>query len=384
MSEKIKNKVFVSGCFDILHPGHIKFLEDASNYGDLYVGVGSDKTIIELKNRAPTYSQEERKYMLEKINCVKKVIVNSGSGHLDFEEDLKQLNPDYFIVNEDGDKPQKKELCLDLGIKYIVLKRLPHKDFPARSTTDTKKVDNIPYRLDLAGGWLDQPFVSSICSGSVITISIEPNFEIMTRSGLSSSTHNTAKLLWGNNLPYNKDKEFLAKVLFSVENPPGKKEISGSQDAIGIVYPGLNKLKYCGDFWPENIESILDEQILDLLENNLYLVSLWPRTDDYEVYRNANLQDKEAITNLSNSSFDFWQAIKNKDLKQIGKAMIDSFNSQLGLFPSMSNPEIEKIINIYKDKVFGYKLSGAGGGGYLVLLSEVPIEEGIKIKIRRE
>ena len=47
-----KKKVFVSGCFDLLHSGHVAFLTEAASFGDLYVGIGSDKTIFELKGRA--------------------------------------------------------------------------------------------------------------------------------------------------------------------------------------------------------------------------------------------------------------------------------------------------------------------------------------------
>lgn len=46
-------KVFVSGCFDLMHSGHVFFFERAAAYGDLYVAIGSDKTIRELKNGNP-------------------------------------------------------------------------------------------------------------------------------------------------------------------------------------------------------------------------------------------------------------------------------------------------------------------------------------------
>ena len=41
-----KKKVFVSGCYDMLHSGHVAFFEEAASHGDLYVGIGSDKTIM--------------------------------------------------------------------------------------------------------------------------------------------------------------------------------------------------------------------------------------------------------------------------------------------------------------------------------------------------
>ena len=99
---KGKKKIFVSGCFDMLHSGHVAFLQEAAQYGDLYIGLGSDKTIKDLKGRETVYSEEERAYMLSALKCVHKVAINRGSGLIDFAEDIKILRPDGFIVNEDG------------------------------------------------------------------------------------------------------------------------------------------------------------------------------------------------------------------------------------------------------------------------------------------
>ena len=128
-------KVFVSGCFDVLHSGHIAFLQEAAQYGDLYVALGSDKTVLELKNRPTLYTENERKYMLEALSCVHKVYISPGSGYLDFVEVLDLVKPDIFFVKEDGDKPEKRELCAQKGIEYKVGKRVPFKDLPIRSTT---------------------------------------------------------------------------------------------------------------------------------------------------------------------------------------------------------------------------------------------------------
>ena len=79
MKEKIK-KVFVTGCFDLLHSGHVAFLTEAAEYGEVYVGIGSDQTVYHLKGRYPVNNQDERKYMLEALKCVKRCSINSGSG----------------------------------------------------------------------------------------------------------------------------------------------------------------------------------------------------------------------------------------------------------------------------------------------------------------
>ena len=152
-------------------------------------------------------------------------------------------------MNEDGHTPDKQKLCEEYGVEYMVLSREPYGGLEPRSTTALRAINRIPFRIDLAGGWLDQPFVSKHHPGSVITLSIEPTLDFNERSGMASSTRNAAIELWGTRLPLG-DHEKIAKILFCYDNPPGTTEISGSQDAIGIVFPGLAKAYYEGEYWP--------------------------------------------------------------------------------------------------------------------------------------
>ena len=144
-----KKRVFVSGCFDLLHSGHIAFLEEAASYGDVYVGLGSDKTISNLKNRRTIYSEDERLYIMRSIKFVKDAWINKGGGIIDFMDELETLKPDILFVNEDGDSQVKKLLCTGLGIKYLMSKRIPKDNLPERSTTALRSRSLIPYRLDL-------------------------------------------------------------------------------------------------------------------------------------------------------------------------------------------------------------------------------------------
>jgi Cytidylyltransferase len=144
----------------MLHSGHVAFFEEAAAYGDLYVGLGSDRTIAQLKGRKTINTDRERLYMVNALKVVKEAWINQGSGMLDFELELRELKPDIFFVNEDGYTPDKQKLCEELGIELKVSKRIPHQGLPTRSTTALRKECHIPFRLDLAGGWLDQPFVS--------------------------------------------------------------------------------------------------------------------------------------------------------------------------------------------------------------------------------
>ncbi|HFE65922.1 MAG TPA: cytidyltransferase, partial [Chloroflexi bacterium] len=281
-------KVFISGCFDLLHSGHIAFFQEAAAYGDLYVAVGSDKTVYGLKGRAPVNNEDERLFMIKSVKCVKDAFVAQGSGMLDFLEEFRALQPDIFVVNEDGNTPDKKKLCQEYGVKYVVLRREPYANLTPRSTTALRTVHQIPFRIDLAGGWLDQPFVSRHYPGAVVTISLEPTIQFNERSGMASSTRRAAIDLWGPRLPVG-DYEKLAKILFCYDNPPGTKIISGSQDAIGIVIPGLAKANYNGEYWPESIERLQDELTLRFVENALYLAPLGPRQADFDVLADTRI-----------------------------------------------------------------------------------------------
>ena len=377
-----KKKVFVSGCFDLLHSGHVRFLEKAAKYGDVFVALGSDRTVVELKGRAPVTTEQERKYMLEAVRHVKQCVISRGSGVLDFVDELKRLEPDIFIVNEEGNTPAKAELCRQLGIEYLVLQRDPRENLPARSTTSLRKECRIPYRLDLAGGWLDQPFVSKLGAGPVLTICLEPTLEFNERSGMASSTRRRAIELWQTDIPEG-DRPKLARMLFSFENPPGTERFSGSQDSIGIVFPGLNRLDYRGEFWPEKISPVDDAEMLTWLEQHLCLVPLGPRKAGFDVFKGKQITAAR-VRALAAAADDCWRAILKRNLEMFGRAVRASFEAQTKLFPAMSNRDVRSVIRRYADTALGWKLSGAGGGGYLVLVVKNELPGAVKIKIRRE
>lgn len=377
----MSKKVFVSGCYDMLHSGHVAFFEEASSYGDLYVGIGSDRTIHDLKNRKTINTERERLYMVKAIRYVKDAFVNSGSGIMDFAEDVKRLKPDIFFVNSDGYTPEKRRFCDEHGIELIVSNREPAAGLPRRSTTALRQECNIPYRIDLAGGWHDQLSVNKLCPGSVITICIEPDYEFNNRSGMSTSSRKAAMEMWHVDIPEG-DRETLAKMVFRYENPPGGTYISGSQDAIGIVMPGLNRLDYDNDYWPVHIESVTDTKILDFIENNIWIIPLSPRVSDYDVLEGTNIT-LEGAKALATATQRCWKALTACDIEEWGKASKESFYAQITMYPNMAPREVLDSIELYKDKVKGFKITGAGGGGYLVLINDTPIENALKIRIRR-
>lgn len=365
----------------MLHSGHVAFFQTAASYGDLIVALGSDKTVFDLKGRAPINTEQERLFMVQSVASVKQAFISQGSGMLDFLSELEEIHPDMFIVNEEGNTPDKAAVCAELQIEYLILKRDPASGLVPRSTTALRKIINVPFRIDLAGGWLDQPWLSEKCPGSVITISLEPTIDFNERSGMASSTRLTAIDLWGPRLPVG-DYAKLAKMLFCYDNPPGTQEVSGSQDAIGIVFPGLNKAFYEGKYWPSKIDSVQDERVLQFVEQALYLVPLGPRHAGYSVLSETYITPTGAQS-LAVAAESCWQAALNKDLPEFGRHFRASFEAQIAMFPHMVNPLIMDLIAKYQNRALGWKLSGAGGGGYLILVADKPVENSIRVNIRR-
>ena len=385
-------KVFVSGCYDLLHSGHVEFFRQAAQYGELYVGIGSDKTILHYKNHKTVYSEQERLFMVKSIKYVKDAYINAGRGILDFIPTLDIVKPDILVVNSDGGSDSKRKVCEERGIEYIVLERDPHEGLEARSSTELKKSPClIPTRLDLAGTWIDQPYVSCHAPGWALTISLEPNFEIRDRCGLSTSTRNVIKRIWPYQLP-NMDPETLARLVFCFENHPEREDgiVSGAQDSIGICVPGLCRHYYDNHFWPDKIETCEDEIVLTWLENHLCMIPMEPRQHGCSVIEGMNVT-KEKVQTLAKAADNCWEAIMNTDLELFAKAYKDSFNAQVAMFPAMIQGCVQNYIDKYSaiDDVLAWKMPGAGGGGYLACVVKDTESfcknhpEAIKLKIRR-
>lgn len=132
-------KVMVTGCFDWLHSGHVRFFEEASGLGDLHVVVGHDANVRLLKGEGhPTFSQDERRYMVQAIRYVQRALISSGHGWMDAEPEITWVKPDLYVVNEDGDKLEKRAFCREHGIEYVVLRRLPKEGLPRRDGTSLR------------------------------------------------------------------------------------------------------------------------------------------------------------------------------------------------------------------------------------------------------
>jgi len=373
-------KVLVSGCYDLLHGGHITFFKTASAYGNLYVSVGRDENLLLLKGKKPLFSEEERLYVVKSIRYVYDAFLASGAGMLDFEPDLKRLKPDIFIVNHEGHTIDKENLCKKMGVEYEVLERIPEPGLPARSSSETKRDMRFPYRLCLAGGWIDQPWVSEIHPGSVVVAQIWPTMDFNNRSGLATSSRDFGIKIWGDRYPNGNPLEN-AKILFGAENPPGTKYVAGSQDHLGLLLPGVNRLHYNGDYWPDYIQSSVDKEICDWLTGVIHLVPLKHRPDGYDPLKEMHLE-KHFIRDLGDAGDRCWESIMKKDISGFGKALSDTLISWKKILPLTVPDDIMKEMEtIYFSEYPGAITSGCGGG-YIIVVSENEVPGEVRIKVR--
>jgi hypothetical protein len=248
----------------------------------------------------------------------------------------------------------------------------------------------IPHRLQLAGGWIDQPFVSKRNPkppGSMVVVQIQPDFRPMDRSGIASGTRAVAMKIWKGRLP-NSPPEVLARELYDEENL-GKREPSGSQDMIGLVYPGINRLDY--DFkvhngvFPSHIASCNDAKVARWLERVLHLVAVEPRPEGYSPLGVKNLEPKW-VARLGLSGQNCYQAIVNRDVKALGASFNLTMQCWETLLPQVvRHPllrlDLMPLLKAYQDTYHGAMYSGCGGG-YLIIASEKPVPGAFKINVR--
>jgi hypothetical protein len=249
---------------------------------------------------------------------------------------------------------------------------------------------SIPIRLQLAGGWIDQPFVSQLnpCPpGAMVVVQIEPNFRPMDRSGLASGTRAVASRLW-NGKPSNRPLDELVRELYEAENN-GQAEPSGSQDMIGLIYPGVNRLDYDyaanGGVFPTHIESLTSDRRARWLEKVLYLLPIGPRPPGYSPLGVKQL-DPEWVARLGRTGMDCFDAIKNMNADALGASLNETMCCWEKLLPHVTvHPlikiDLKAILRIYQRHFPGAMFSGCGGG-YLIVVSEDPVPGAFKVNVR--
>jgi len=155
--------VFVSGCYDIIHAGHVQFFREAKALGDfLTVSFASADVLWEHKHRRSSLPDEHKKGVLESLEMVDQVVIGNGQQHgLDFIDDFRRLRPNVLAVTADDQyRDLKMALCAEVGADYIVLPKTPPQYEPVSTSqlvTWIRAPRDAPLRVDFAGGWLDVP-----------------------------------------------------------------------------------------------------------------------------------------------------------------------------------------------------------------------------------
>ena len=190
-------RIFISGCYDIIHAGHIQFFEEARALGDhLTVCFASDEVLWEHKQRRSSLPEDHKCALLNEFNVVDDVVVgrNSAVG-LDFKDHFLNLKPDVLVVTEDDQyAKEKRELCAQVGATYKVLKKTPPRFAPVSTSGIVRWVKaptSSPLRVDFAGGWLDVPR-HAIAGKYIVNCAISPivslrEWDYEKQSGLGGS-----------------------------------------------------------------------------------------------------------------------------------------------------------------------------------------------------
>jgi len=254
----------------------------------------------------------------------------------------------------------------------------------------TSVIGKIPYRMAFAGGWIDQPFVSRLNPdrvGSMVVVAIEPTVRFMDRSGMATGTRKVAQRLWKDGLP-SRPAPQLVKELYAEENK-NLAEPSGSQDMIGLIYPGINRLDYDfnseGGIFPAHIESCNDPAVASWLEKVIHVIPIAPRPEGYSPLGIKNL-NPEKIRELGRSGKDCYDAILARDLKSLGHSMNRCTRCWGELLPHvLHHPSITTdlvaLLQYYQSRYAGAMYSGCGGG-YLYVVSGEPVPGAFEVTVR--
>ncbi|WCJ57916.1 hypothetical protein NXS98_09250 [Fontisphaera persica] len=252
---------------------------------------------------------------------------------------------------------------------------------PSGMEQSTPPWGNFPFRLALAGGWIDQPFVSRLNPsppGSMVVVAVQPVAPWMDRAGLATGTRTVARRLWQDRLPEG-DPALLVRQLYDAENA-GRSDPSGSQDMIGLLYPGINRLDYDarheGGIFPCHIETCRDPAMAQWLAQVLHIIPIAPRPKGYHPLGKKNLEP-DWVRRLGQTGKDCFAAILARDAAALGRSFNECMACWEHLLPhTVRHPSLTvdlcAILRYYQQRYPGAMYSGCGGG-YLYIVSEKPV-----------
>jgi hypothetical protein len=255
----------------------------------------------------------------------------------------------------------------------------------------TDIIGGLPYRVALAGGWIDQPFVSAgnpEPPGSMVVVSLEPTVRYMDRCGMATGTRKAALALWGDRLPTDREPMDLVRELYATENA-SKVEPSGSQDMVGLIVPGVSRLDYDasvdGGWFPSHIETSRDLGVARWLERVLHMIPVSPRPPGYAPLGVKHLEP-DWIRRLGQSGADCYDAILRQDLPGLGAAMNECCACWEAILPhtlahDTITIDLKALLGWYQSRYAGAMYSGCGGG-YLVVASESEVPGSFRVSVR--
>jgi hypothetical protein len=221
----------------------------------------------------------------------------------------------------------------------------------------------------------------------MVVVSLEPDRWFMDRAGMASGTRNIALRLWNGVLP-GRPREELVRELYYAENA-GRPEPSGSQDMIGLIYPGVSRLDYDaayeGGYFPVHVESNEDSEIATWLEHRLQLVPINQRPESYNPLGIKNL-DPNWIARLGETGRQCFDAILRRDLRTLGESMNRCMQCWETILPhTVRHPtihiDLKDILANFQSRYPGAMYSGCGGG-YLIVASEEEVPGALRMKVR--
>jgi hypothetical protein len=221
----------------------------------------------------------------------------------------------------------------------------------------------------------------------MVVVNIEPEFRFMDRAGICSSTRSIALKLWGDYIP-DKDPARLVQELYETENK-GKAEPSGSQDMIGLIYPGINRLdydfNYKGGIFPCHIESNNDPEVADWLGRVIHILTVMPRPEGYNPLGIKNL-DPKWVARLGQAGKACYEAITKMDTKGLGESLSENMRCWEVLLPqNFKHPVLTvnllELLDFYQHRYAGAMCSGCGGG-YLYVISDEPVPGAFHATVR--
>lgn len=265
---------------------------------------------------------------------------------------------------------------------------------PEKQLVNENRISNvigsIPYRMALAGGWIDQPFVSRLNPeppGSMVVVNLQPVNWFMERCGMGTSTRKVASQLWAGGIPAGNPDE-LVRTLYAAENK-GRGEPSGSQDMAGLIYPGISRLDYDAEYeegiFPLHVECCIEPNVIQWVEKVMHVLPVAPRPDRYAPLGKKNL-DPHWIRRLGKSGSDCYQAIITQDIIRLGDSMNECMRCWEAILPhTVNHPALQVdligLLYYYQKRYAGAMFSGCGGG-YLFVASEEPVPGAFSVTVR--